>query len=117
MQLSPLVVIRRLRLGYLVPRTTRKVALFSSSSGGLPDGTSFGDSIMALAKFTVPLVAVCTVIAIWGPQTTVGEFFGIEKIDNLEFKESFLRERGEKAFGHSVAANASVPRRNASGRV
>lgn len=72
---------------------------------------SFTDSIVALAKYSVPLIAICTIISIWGPRTTVRELLGLKDQADLQFQTEFLRARKENEMQRVVAANASIPGR------
>jgi hypothetical protein len=82
-----------------------------SSSSSSSSGGSFTDSIIALAKYSVPLIAVCTIISIWGPRTTVREIFNMKDQADVPFQEEFLRERKVKEMQRIVTANASIPGR------
>ena len=83
----------------------------NSTSSGTTEPGSFVDSIIALAKYAVPLIATCTIILLWGPRTTVREFFKMSDQADTNYQKEFLRQRKENELRRVVAANASVPGR------
>lgn len=66
-------------------------------------------SAWAVGKFAGPLILACTLAAVYGPRTTLGELLGAGRGADAAFQERYIREHITAVRAAEAAAAARAP--------
>jgi hypothetical protein len=86
----------------------RRAARRLSTAPG-DDRPTVNASAWAVGKFAGPLILACTLAAVYGPRTTLGELFGAGRGADAAFQERFIREHITAVRAAEAAAAARAP--------